>query len=593
MLPTQKLSIDFDTNRDLLKTGNSRSIIVKQIHDNLHWRALKMVMQGQPVIILKENTDRNTGREAQKNNIAASSAIAEAVRSTLGPRGMDKMLVDSLGDVLITNDGATILDELEVEHPAAKLIIQVSKSQDKEVGDGTTSAVVIAGELLKRGDELLEKKVHGTTIVSGYKKAAEAAIKALDELAVESDMNKDDLKKIAITSLNSKSVHTAKDHIAQLAVDAVLHIKEEKDGKVTANLDNVKILQKQGKGLENSSLIKGIAIDKDILHPGMPKSVENAKIALLNTNIEVSKTEFDSEIRITDPSMVQSFLDNEQNIIKEMVEQIEATGANFVVCQKGIDDMAQYFMAKKGIAAVRRVKKSDMDKLARATGGKVVSSLDELTEKHLGSAGKIYETKLGDDDYVYVEDCASPLAVTILLRGASKYATDEAERAMTDALSVVRNVVEDRQIIPGGGAPEVHISQVLEELAKKEKSKERLAIKAFAEAILIIPGTLAENSGLDPIDKVAELTSIYTEGKKGYGINIESGEITDMLSEGVVEPIRVKRQALKSAAEAAEMILRIDDVIATKGGDDGGMPPGGMPPGGMPPGMGGMPPGMM
>jgi archaeal chaperonin len=553
-----------------------------------------MVMQGQPVIILRENTDRNVGREAQKNNIAAASAIAEAVRSTLGPRGMDKMLVDSLGDVLITNDGATILDELEVEHPAAKLIIQVSKSQDKEVGDGTTSAVVIAGELLKLGDELLEKKVHGTTIVAGYKKAVELAIESLNELAVEAKLTPDELQKIAVTALNSKSVHSAKAHIARLAVEAVLHIREEKAGKVVANLDNVKILQKQGKGLGDSELIKGIAIDKDILHSGMPKSVKNAKIALINANIEISKTEFDSEIRISDPNMVQHFLDNEQKIIKEMVEKIAASGANFVVCQKGIDDMAQYFMAKKGIAAVRRVKKSDMEKLARATGGKIVSSLDEISETSLGSAGHIYQTKLGDDDYIYVEDCASPLAVTVLLRGSSKYATDEAERAMTDALSVVRNVVEDGLIVPGGGATEVHIYNKIDNFAKTEKSKERLAIQAFADSMLVIPRTLAENSGMDPIDKVAELTSYYTEGKKGFGLDIENGTITDMFEAGIVEPIRVKKQALKSAAEAAEMILRIDDVIATKGGkDDHG--PQGMPPG-MPPGMGGMggmPPGMM
>ncbi len=541
-----------------------------------------MVMQGQPVIILKDNAERNTGREAQKNNIAAATAIAEAVRSTLGPRGMDKMLVDSLGDVVITNDGATILEELDVEHPAAKLIIQVSKSQDKEVGDGTTSAVVIAGELLKRGDELLEKKVHGTIIVSGYKKAAEAAIKALDKIAHKATLSREELMKIALTALNSKSVHTAKEHIASLAVDAVLHIKEEKDGKVKANLDNIKILQKQGKGLEDSSLIKGIAIDKDILHPGMPKEIENVKIALINTNIEVSKTEFDSEIRITDASLIQGFIDNEQKIIEDMVEKIAATGANFVVCQKGIDDMAQYFMAKKGIAAVRRVKKSDMEKIARATKGKIVSSLDELSKEHLGTSGKVYEAKLGDDDYIYIEDCPSPEAVTILLRGASKYSTDEAERAITDALSVVRNVVEDGKLIPGGGAPEIHINQVLEALAKKEKSKERLAIKAFAEAILAIPSTLAENSGLDPIDKVAELTSSYTEGNLGYGINVKSGKIVNMMEEGILEPIRVKTQALRSAAEAAEMILRIDDVIATKGGEGGGAPPGGMP-GGMPP----------
>ena len=549
-----------------------------------------MVMNGQPVIILKENTERNTGREAQKNNIAAASAIAEAVRSTLGPLGMDKMLVDSLGDVIITNDGATILDELDVEHPAAKLIIQVAKSQDKEVGDGTTSAVVIAGELLKKGDELLEKKVHGTTIVDGYKIAAEEAIKALDSIAKEVSIDKESLLPIALTSLNSKSVHTAKQHIAELAIEAVLHIKEEKeDGAFVADLDNIKILQKQGKSLEESSLIKGIAIDKEFLHPAMPKEITDAKIALINQNIEVNKTEFDAEIRITDPTQVQMFLDNEQRMIEEMVEKIAATGANVVICQKGIDDMAQYFMAKKGIAAVRRVKKSDMEKIAKATGGNIVTSLDELTEKDLGKAGKVFQTKLGDDDYIFIEECASPLAVTILLRGSSKYATDEAERALTDALSVVRNVVEDRMIVPGGGAVEIHLNQVIEKLAKKTPGKERLAIQAFADVLLIIPATLSENAGLDPIEIEAELISAYGPKKKGWGIDVEEGKIGNMFEKGVVEPIRVKRQAIKSAAEAAEMILRIDDVIATKKEDSSEGQPG---MGGMPGGMGGMPGGM-
>ncbi len=553
-------------------------------------------MNGQPVIILKDNSERNTGREAQKNNIAAASAIAEAVRSTLGPLGMDKMLVDSLGDVIITNDGATILEELDVEHPAAKLIIQVAKSQDKEVGDGTTSAVVIAGELLKRGDELLEKKVHGTTIVDGYKKAAAEAIRALDEIAFEINPDKESLKAIALTSLNSKSVTTAKDKIANLAIEAILHIKEERNGKFIADLDNVKILQKQGKSLEDSSLIKGIAVDKEILHPAMPKSITDAKIALVNQNIEVNKTEFDAEIKISDPSMVQSFLDNEQDMIKEMVDKIKASGANVVICQKGIDDMAQYFMAKEGISAIRRVKKSDMEKIAKATGGSVVTSLDDLTAGSLGEAGKVYKTKLGDDDYVFIEDCASPLAVTILLRGASKYVTDEAERAITDALSVVRNAVEDRKVVPGGGAVEIHLNQSIENLAKETTGKERLAIQAFADSLLIIPSTLAENAGLDPLTIEAELISAYNKHKtkKTWGVNLTEGKVDDMKKLGVLEPIRVKLQAIKSASEAAEMILRIDDVIATKSDGDagaGGMPPGGMPPGGMG-GMPGMMPGM-
>ena len=561
-----------------------------------------MSLSGQPVLILKENSQRSKGRDAQKNNIAAAAAIAEAVRSTLGPRGMDKMLVDSLGDVVITNDGATILDELDVEHPAAKLIIQVAKSQDKEVGDGTTSAVVIAGELLKKGDELLEKKVHGTKIVGGYKRAANRAIEALKAIAVPiSTTDKKLLKQIATTALNSKSVNMAKDLIADIAVDAVLRIAEETDGAIKADLDNVKILQKQGKSLADSYLMEGIAIDKEVLHQGMPKELTDVKIALLNTNVEVTKTEFDAEIRISDPLAVQSFLDNEENMIRDMVDKITNTGANVVICQKGIDDLAQHFLAKKGVMAARRVKKSDMEKLSRATGAKIVTSLDELSVEDLGSAGKIYESKLGDESYIYVEECPSPKAVTVIIRGASKYSTDEAERALTDALSVVRNAIEDGKMVYGGGAAEIHMYHEVKLLADETTGKERLAVEKFAESLLIIPNTLAENAGLDPLEIVSEMTAAYTKGKKNVGLDLSGhneggkiGKVGNMKTAGVLEPLRVKVQAIKSASEAAELILRIDDVIATKAGEGG--PPGGMPPGGMPPGMGGMggmPPGMM
>jgi len=562
-------------------------------------------MTGQPILLLREGSERTKGRQAQQNNITASSAIAEAVRSTLGPRGMDKMLVDSLGDVVITNDGATILEELDVEHPAAKLVIQVAKSQDKEVGDGTTTAVVIAGELLKRGDELLDKKVHGTRIVSGYKMAAKKAQELLDEIAI--DVQKDDrdmLIKIANTALNSKAVHTAKDKIAALAVDAVLAIAEDVDGKSVADLDNVKIIQKSGLKLSDSHLVAGVIIDKDVLHAGMPKKVDDAKIALINANIEVEKTEFDAEIRISDPDSIQSFLDQEENAIKDMVDKIEAAGANVVICQKGIDDLAQHFLSKKGIMAVRRVKKSDMGKIAKATGGKIISSIKEISADDLGNAGKVEERKLGDDTYIYVSEAPNPKSVSIILRGSSKYATDEAERAITDALSVVRNVVEDGKMLPGGGFPEIYLNGKLEEFADTQTGKERLAIKAFAESLLIIPTTLAENAGLDPLDIVAELKAAHSEGKANIGLDLSQhnigvlGKPGDMKELGIVEPIRVKRQALKSASEAAELILRIDDVIAVKGGGDEQMPPGGMGGmpggmGGMPGGMGGMPPGMM
>ncbi|MCE7733257.1 MAG: thermosome subunit [Candidatus Heimdallarchaeota archaeon] len=560
-----------------------------------------MSLTGQPVFILKENSQRTKGREAQKNNIAASSAISEAVRSTLGPRGMDKMLVDSLGDVVITNDGATILDELDVEHPAAKLIIQVAKSQDKEVGDGTTTAVVIAGELLKMGDELLEKKVHGTKIVAGYKRAAEVAIESLDEIVAEVvASDKKSLTKIAQTALNSKSVHMAKDKIANIAVEAVLKVIEEDGDKITADLDNIKILQKQGKGLADSYLMEGIAIDKEVLHQGMPKKVENAKIALLNMNVEVTKTEFDAEIRISDPMAVQSFLNNEEKMIKDMVEKILASGANVLICQKGIDDLAQHFLSKQNVLAVRRVKKSDMEKISRATGAKIVTTLNDLNADDLGDAGKVYATKLGDDDYIYIEECPSPKAVTVVIRGASKYATDEAERALTDALSVVRNAVEDGKMVYGGGAAEIHMHNAVKTFAEQTTGKERLAIEKFAEALLIIPNTLAENSGLDPLDIISELTAAYAKGKKNVGLDLSGhaeggkiGKVANMKTAGVFEPLRVKVQAIKSASEAAELILRIDDVIATKSTEGAG-PPGGMPPGmdGMG-GMGGMPPGMM
>ncbi|OLS27813.1 MAG: Thermosome subunit alpha [Candidatus Heimdallarchaeota archaeon LC_2] len=560
-----------------------------------------MSLTGQPIIILKENSERTKGREAQRNNIGAASAIAEAVRSTLGPRGMDKMLVDSLGDVVITNDGATILEELDVEHPAAKLIIQVAKSQDKEVGDGTTTAVVIAGELLKKGDELLEKKVHGTKIVAGYKKASKVALESLNEIvSVINVTDKNILSKIAITALNSKSVHMAKSVIADIAVNAILKIKEEDNDKLLADLDNIKILQKQGKGLADSYLMEGIAIDKEVLHQGMPKNIVDAKIALLNMNVEVTKTEFDAEIRISDPMAVQSFLDNEEKMIRDMVEKITATKANVLICQKGIDDLAQHFLSKQGVMAIRRVKKSDMEKISRATGARIVTSLQELSAKDLGTAGKVYETKLGDDDYIYIEECPSPKAVTVVLRGASKYATDEAERALHDALSVVRNVIEDGKMVYGGGAAEIHMYHAVKALADNTTGKEKLAIEKFAEALLIIPSTLAENSGLDPLDIISELTAAFSSGKKNVGLDLSAhheggkiGKIANMKTAGVFEPLRVKVQAIKSASEAAELILRIDDVIATKSTEGAGMPPGGMPDMGGMGGMGGMPPGMM
>ncbi|MCG3218732.1 MAG: TCP-1/cpn60 chaperonin family protein [Candidatus Heimdallarchaeota archaeon] len=544
-------------------------------------------MSGQiPVILLKEGSERSTGQEAMRNNILAASAIADAVKSTLGPKGMDKMLVDSLGDIVITNDGATILDELDVEHPAAKMIIQVAKNQDDEVGDGTTSAVIIAGELLAKGKDLLEKKIHATSIVAGYKQASDDAKVILESLAIQMDEDdKDVLRKIALTALNSKAVSNAREHIADIAVEAVSSIVEVGDNNTkTADLDLVKIIQRQGKSLSDTLLIHGVVIDKEILHPDMPKEFTNAKILLLNKNIEIEKTEFDSEIRISSPDQVQQFLDNEERLIKEMVDKISNSGANVVICQKGIDDLAQYFLAQKGILAVRRVKKSDIEKISKSTGATIITSLDDIPSEGemnevLGHAGKVHEEKIGDEEHIFITECKKSHSVSILIRGVSKYSTDETERALVDALSVVRDVIEDGTYVSGGGSTEIELSLKLREKAANIKGKEQLAYQAFAEALEIIPNTLSENAGYDPIAKINEIISAHSGENKHSGINVHDGTISNMIELGILEPLRVKIQAIKSASEAAEMILRIDDVIAIKGSPEGaGMPPGGMPP---------------
>jgi len=545
-----------------------------------------MSQQNIPVILLKDGTSRTRGKEAQKNNIRAAMAIAEAVRSTLGPKGSDKMLVDSLGDVVITNDGATILDEIDVEHPAAKLMTQVAKTQDDQVGDGTTSAVILAGELLKNADVLIELGIHPSIIISGYKKATEKASEILDKVAVHIDpMDKKILAKVATTALNSKVVAYEKDLMSKISVDAVLQITEERNGKRISDLDWIKIVQKAGKHLGATELINGVLLDKEVVHPGMPKSISGAKIALIDDNIEIQKTEFSAEIKIEETSQMQAFLDREQQMIEEMVDIITASGANVLVCQKGIDDLAQHFLAKKGVLSVRRVKKSDMEKIARATGGKLVSTLDDLSKKDLGSAGKVEQIKIGDDDNILISEVKDPRSVTILIRGGSKYITDEAERALTDSLSVVRDAIEDGTIIAGGGASEVEIAMELRHLAESIGGREQLAIEKFADAMEIIPKTLAENAGLDAIDIITEIRSKHTgpDGHK-FGLDLFKGKINDLLKAGIIEPLRVKSQAIRSASEAAELILRIDDVIAAKS-KPGGMPGGGMP-GGMPPGMG-------
>ena len=528
---------------------------------------------GQPVLILKEGTARRRGREAQRNNIMAARVISEVLRTTLGPRGMDKMLIDSLGDITITNDGAAILEEVEVEHPAAKMIVEVAKTQDDMVGDGTTTAVVLAGELLRRAEELLDQNIHPTVIVSGYRKASKMAVDTLSKLGNTVDINdRETLRKLALTSMASKAVGAAKDHLADIAIDAVKQISEERGGRMVADIDQIQIVKKEGKSLFDSQLVKGIIVDKEVVHPGMPKRVDDAKIALLDVALEVEKTEFSAEIRIRDPTQMKAFLDQETRMLKEMVDKIKKSGANVVFCQKGIDDMAQHFLAKEGILAARRAKQSDMEKLARATEGKISSNLDDLKAQDLGKAGLVEERKVGEDKMVFVEDCKHPRSVAILIRAGLERMVDEAERAMKDALSVVSDVIEYNKIVPGGGAIESELARKLRGYATEVGGREQLAIEAFAESLEVIPKTLAENAGLEPIDILVGLRSAHEKARgEAKGINVFTGKIADMNAEGVIEPSRVKEQAVKSAGEAASMILRIDDVIAaTKPKDEKG-----------------------
>ena len=534
---------------------------------------------GQPVLILKEGTARRRGKEAQRNNIMAARIIAEVLKTTLGPRGMDKMLIDSLGDITITNDGAAILDEVEVEHPAAKMMVEVAKTQDDMVGDGTTTAVVLAGELLRRAEELLEQNIHPTVIVSGYRKAAQTAVETLDKLGIPVNLkDRETLKKVAVTAMASKAVGVAKDHLADIAIDAVRQITEQRGDKKIADIDQVQIIKKAGKSLFDTELVRGIIVDKEVVHPGMPKRVENAKIALLDTELEVKKTEFNAEIRIRDPTQMKAFLDQENRMLKDMVEKIKASGANVVFCQKGIDDMAQHFLAKEGIMAARRVKQSDMEKLARATGGRVVTNLDDLKAKDQGKAGLVEERKVGEDKMVFVEECKDPRSVAVLIRAGLERMVDEAERAMTDALSVVSDVVECNKVVPGGGAIESEIAKHLRDYATKVGGREQLAIEAFAQSVEIVPKTLAENAGLEPIDILVGLRSAHEKPRGSVmGVNVFTGKIMNMSENGVIEPLRVKEQAVKSATEAASMILRIDDIIAsTKPKEKAGAPPEGM-----------------
>ena len=518
---------------------------------------------GQPILILKEGTTQTRGREAQRNNITAAKIVAEIVRTSLGPKGMDKMLVSSFGDVTITNDGATILKEMDIQHPAAKMLVETAKATDQEVGDGTTSVVILAGALLERAELLIDKNVHPTIIVDGYAKAAEKALEICEEVAVPfKPDDKQMLKKLAMTAMASKVVSENREYLADLAVEAVLQIAEKTDSGYKVDIGDIKIEKKSGASITDTRLIRGVAIDKEVVHPGMPKRIEKAKIALLNCPLEIEKTEFDAKIHIESPEQMKAFLDEEARILKGMVEKIKEAGANVVFCQKGIDDMAQHFLAKAGILAVRRVKESDMDKLSKATGGRVVNSVDMLTSADLGEAELVEERKVGTDKWVFVEGCKNPRSLTILVRGGTDRVVDEAERSIHDAVSVLRDALLKPKIVAGGGALEAEVALRLRNWAQGLSGREQLAASDFADALEVIPLTLAENAGLDPIDIQVELRARHEKGEKWVGVDVFEGKLKDMFKEDVLEPVMVKEQIIKAAFEAASMILRIDDVIA-------------------------------
>ncbi len=535
--------------------------------------SIQQTPQG-PVLVLKESALQQKGKDAQNNNIQAAKLVADLVKSSLGPRGLDKMLVDSLGDVTITNDGATILKEIDVQHPAAKMMVEIAKTLDTEVGDGTTSSVVFGGALLAKAEELLKKDVHSTVIIDGYQAASEKTLEILSEIAkkIQPD-DKESLLKIAKTSMQSKLISEDSGPISKVVVEAILKITTKKAEKYDVDLDNIKVEKKAGASIQDTALIKGIVLDKEVVHSGMPTKIEKAKIALINAALEVEKTEMSAEIRISDPSQMQMFLEEENRMLKTMVEKIHGVGANVLLCQKGIDDIAQHYLAKHGILALRRIKESDMTKLAKATGGRVTTNLDDLSEKELGSADLVIQKKVESDKWVFVEGCKNPQSVTILIRGGSQRVVDEVDRSMHDALMVVKDVIEKPEIVAGGGAPEAFVAAQLKEWADNFDGREQLAIKKYAEALEVIPLTIAENAGMDPIDTMVNLRAKQNQGRKWTGIDARNTQVADMLSLDVVEPLVVKEQIIKSATETANMILRIDDVIAITGGPGGGGPP--------------------
>jgi thermosome len=538
---------------------------------------------GMPVLILKEGASQTKGRDAQKNNIAAAKLISEVVKSSLGPRGMDKMLVDGLGDVTITNDGATILKEIDVQHPAAKMMVEISKATDNEVGDGTSSVVVLAGALIEKAEELITKDIHPTIIVDGYRKSAIKSIEFFNNVARKIEAgNKSELIKVAKTSMQTKLVSKESSELAELVVNAALQVSESSESGYNVDIDDVKVEKKAGGSLRDTKLIKGIVLDKEVVHGGMPKKIEKAKIALVNSALEIEKTEFDAKINISSPDQMKMFLEEENKMLKNMVDKIISSGANVTICQKGIDDVAQHYLAKSNILAVRRVKESDMTKLARATGARIVNNLEDLSSKDLGSADLVEERKVETDKWVFIEGCKHPKAVTILVRGGSQRVVDEADRSIHDALMVTKDVMEKPFIVAGGGSPESFVAGKLRDWSSTLSGREQLAADKFAESLEVIPLALAENAGMDPIDTLTELRSKQAKGSKWSGIDARSAKVVDMSKLDIVEPLSVKEQIIKSATEVASMILRIDDVIASSKSGAGG------PPGGMPPGMGEM-----
>ena len=531
--------------------------------------SIQQTPQG-PVLVLKESALQQKGRDAQQNNIQAAKLVADLVRSSLGPRGLDKMLVDSLGDVTITNDGATILKEIDVQHPAAKMMVEVSKTLDNEVGDGTSSAVIFCGELLSKAEELLKKDVHSSVIVEGYQEASEKTLEILSEIAMKiKPDDRDSLLKIAKTSMESKLISDDSDYLSKIVVDTILKITTKKVDKYTVDLDNIKVEKKAGASIAATELIKGIVLDKEIVHSGMPTKIEKAKIALVNTALEVEKTEMSSEIRINDPTQMQMFLEEENRMLKSMVDKIHDVGANVLLCQKGIDDISQHYLAKHGILAVRRIKESDMTKLEKATSGRMITNLDDLSEKDLGTAEVVQQKKIESDKWVFIEGCRNPQSVSILIRGGSQRVVDEVDRSMHDALMVVKDVIEKPEIVAGGGSPEAYIAAQLKEWADNFHGRKQLAIKKYAEALEVIPLTIAENAGMDPIDTMVSLRAKQSQGKKWTGIDARNTTISDMLAIDIVEPVAVKEQIIKSATETANMIIRIDDVIAISGATGG------------------------